>query len=38
MFDFYRPWPGAYTRLQITGNDTQSVTYAIVGNQITAVG
>ena len=36
-FDFYRPYPGSYVRVQVTGNDTQSVTYAIVGNIITAV-
>jgi hypothetical protein len=36
-FDFFRLYPGAYTRIQITGNTAQSVTYAVVGNLITAV-
>jgi hypothetical protein len=36
-YDFYRPFPGAYVRVQITGNTGQSVTYVISGNMITAV-
>lgn len=37
LFDFYRPYPGSWVRLQVTGNTGQSVTYAAVGNLITAV-
>jgi hypothetical protein len=36
-FDFFRLYPGAYVRVQITGNTAQSVTYAVVGNYITAI-
>lgn len=37
IFDFYRPYPGCYARIQITGNTAQGVTYAIVGNHCTSI-
>lgn len=36
-FDFFRLYPGAQCRVQITGNTGQSVTYAAVNNIITAI-
>lgn len=37
QFDFRRLYPGSWCRVQITGNTGQSVTYAVVGNIITAI-
>lgn len=36
-FDFFRLYPNGFTRVQITGNTGQSVTYAIASGYITAI-
>jgi len=36
-FNFWRLYPGSYTRIQITGNTAQSITYVIAGTRITGI-